>query len=77
MFETLKRGDNVTVMEMSTVAEEGVIEVRNEACDMLLAHRVETKMQGKKVNNILNRLHVAMPEPRDSKVSIGQHSYLY
>ena len=31
--------------------------------------KMETKMNGKKVANLMNRLHVAMPEPRDDKVS--------
>jgi len=32
-----------------------------------LAARVETKMKSKKVNDILNRLHLATPTPRDDK----------
>lgn len=68
MLEDLKKEENVSLMEMSTATEEGVIEVRNEACDLLLAHRVENKMNGKKVTGVLNRLHVAMPEARDDKV---------
>uniref|UniRef100_A0A8C8Z196 Nucleolar GTP-binding protein 1 n=1 Tax=Prolemur simus TaxID=1328070 RepID=A0A8C8Z196_PROSS len=37
------------------------------ACDRLLAHRVETKLKGKKVNEVLNRLHLAVPSRRDHK----------
>ncbi|EPY86857.1 GTP binding protein 4 [Camelus ferus] len=37
------------------------------ACDRLLAHRVETKMKGNKVNEVLNRLHLAVPNRRDDK----------
>lgn len=59
--------ESIPVLQMSTVTEEGVAEVRNEACDLLLAHRMEAKLKGKKVEGILNRLHVAMPKPRDSK----------
>lgn len=34
-----------------------------------LAHRVETKMKGNKVNEVLNRLHsLAVPSRRDDKV---------
>lgn len=33
------------VIETSTLTEEGVIKVKTEACDRLLAHRVETKMK--------------------------------
>lgn len=57
--------DNIPVMEMSTFSEEGVVEVKNEACERLLAHRVEVKIRSKKVEGVLNRLHVAMPKPRD------------
>lgn len=39
-----------------------------QACDRLLAHRVETKIKTKKVNEIANRLHVAVPQKRDHKV---------
>lgn len=34
---------------MSNVTEEGVSQVKNEACKLLQAHRVSTKMKGKKV----------------------------
>jgi len=57
---------NLKIMEMSTVNEEGVIEVKNEACDLLLAHRVENKLANRKVATILNRLHVAFPQQRDN-----------
>lgn len=39
-----------------------------QACDRLLAARVETKMKGKKVHDVLNRLHLAVPAKRDEKV---------
>lgn len=57
----------VPVMRMSTVTEEGVQEAKIEACERLLGHRVTEKMRTKKVDGILNRLHVAMPSPRDGK----------
>ncbi|CRL03074.1 CLUMA_CG016140, isoform A [Clunio marinus] len=58
---------DVPVLQMSTVSEEGVMEVKTEACERLLGFRVDQKMRTKKVDNILNRLHVAMPEKRDNK----------
>lgn len=58
---------NIPVLQMSTVSEEGVMEVKTEACERLLGFRVDHKMKTKKVENILNRLHVAMPEKRDNK----------
>ncbi len=39
-----------------------------QACDRLLVQRVEAKMKGKKVTDVLNRLHVAVPNKRDNKV---------
>jgi nucleolar GTP-binding protein len=59
--------DGITVIEMSTVNEEGVIAVKTTACDLLLAQRVESKLKGRKVNDVLNRLHVAVPDKRDTK----------
>lgn len=58
------------ILEMSTLTGDGVIELRNEACDRLLAHRVEIKLKGKKATGILNRLQVANPKPRDNKVRL-------
>nr|XP_020635344.1 nucleolar GTP-binding protein 1 isoform X2 [Pogona vitticeps] len=59
--------DGIPVIETSTLTEEGVIQVKTEACDRLLAHRVDTKMKGNKVNDVLNRLHLAVPAKRDDK----------
>ncbi|VDL82236.1 unnamed protein product [Nippostrongylus brasiliensis] len=56
---------------MSTVTQEGVINLRDKACDALLAQRVEIKLQSKKVSvedTVLNRIFVAYPTPRDDKV---------
>uniref|UniRef100_A0AAQ5WWT4 Nucleolar GTP-binding protein 1 n=1 Tax=Amphiprion ocellaris TaxID=80972 RepID=A0AAQ5WWT4_AMPOC len=59
--------EGIQVIETSTLTEEGVMQVKAEACDQLLAHRVNTKMKGKKVHDVLNRLHLAMPAKRDEK----------
>merc|ERR1719427_993029 len=42
------------------------MDVKTQACDRLLAQRVEVKGNSKKVDGVLNRLHVAMPKPRDN-----------
>lgn len=68
LIEKLQEDKSVPVMLMSTVQETGVMEVKIEACERLLSYRVDQKMRTKKVDNILNRLHVAMPAPRDDKV---------
>ncbi|CAK9182494.1 unnamed protein product [Ilex paraguariensis] len=55
------------LLTMSTLTEEGVSAVKNAACERLLDQRVELKMKSKKINDCLNRFHVAMPKPRDQK----------
>jgi nucleolar GTP-binding protein len=55
---------------MSTLNEDGVMTVRNEACERLLAHRVELKIKSSKMDDVLNRLHMAEPKKRDNIVRI-------
>merc|ERR1719320_1613451 len=55
------------ILAMSTVTEEGVMDVKSSACELLLQHRVDMKYKSKKVDGILNRLNVAIPEKRDTK----------
>ncbi|KAH7836271.1 hypothetical protein Vadar_034241 [Vaccinium darrowii] len=66
-----KGGDDTNnegvLFSMSTLTEEGVIGVKNAACERLLNQRVELKMKSTKMNDCLNRFHVAMPKPRDQK----------
>ncbi|GFR19587.1 nucleolar GTP-binding protein 1, partial [Trichonephila clavata] len=59
--------DGYPIFEMSTLTGEGVIELKNEACERLLAHRVDIKLKGKKAAGVVNRLEVAQPQPRDDK----------
>lgn len=63
---TLENDENIPVMQMSTVTDIGVNEVKVEACERLLSYRVDQKMRTKKVDGILNRLHVALPQERDN-----------
>ena len=58
---------NATLMPMSNHSEEGVSGVKTFACDKLLEHRVDSKVKGKKLGDIMNRLTVAMPVARDDK----------
>jgi nucleolar GTP-binding protein len=44
------------------------MDLKNKACDALLAQRVDTKLKGSKINTIINRIHVAQPKPRDDVV---------
>lgn len=58
--------EGVTLLPMSTVTEEGIIDIKTRACDSLLAQRVEVKMKSRKMPEVLNRLHLATPTPRDN-----------
>ena len=58
--------DGIPVMPMSTVTEEGITDIKVRACEELLMQRVEAKMKSKKMPEVLNRLHLAIPKPRDS-----------
>ncbi|ETO17539.1 hypothetical protein RFI_19782 [Reticulomyxa filosa] len=55
----------IKVVNMSALKNEGVIECRNTACDMLLSHRIELKAKSNKLQSIEHRLFVATPEKRD------------
>ncbi|CAH8355279.1 unnamed protein product [Eruca vesicaria subsp. sativa] len=66
LIEEMK-SEEAVVLNMSTLTEEGVMAVKNAACEMLLDQRVEEKMKSRRVNDHLNRFHVAMPKLRDDK----------
>uniref|UniRef100_A0A1I7TQ90 Nucleolar GTP-binding protein 1 n=1 Tax=Caenorhabditis tropicalis TaxID=1561998 RepID=A0A1I7TQ90_9PELO len=64
--------EGIPIVETSTLTQEGIMSLRDRACDELLAQRVEAKIQAKKITNVedsvLNRVFVAYPAPRDEKV---------
>uniref|UniRef100_A0A7S0NA15 Nucleolar GTP-binding protein 1 n=1 Tax=Pyramimonas obovata TaxID=1411642 RepID=A0A7S0NA15_9CHLO len=60
-------GDLASIPTMSVLTEDSVSNVKSMACEMLLRSRVEMKLKGKSANEVLNRIHVAMPTPRDSE----------
>lgn len=57
--------EGVTCVQTSAYTEEGVVNVRDKACDALLAHRVEQKLRGNRLEAVANKIHVAMPSKRD------------
>jgi len=67
IFKELEKELGRDILEMSTVTENGIMDVKTTACELLLQHRVEAKFRSKKVDGILNRLHVTDPEARDDK----------
>jgi len=60
------RKQGVTLVPMSTLTGEGVMNVQKTACDSLLAQRTEERLAGSKAQSILTRLHVAVPQQRDN-----------
>ena len=56
--------EGVVVLPMSAVTEEGITDVKTQACDMLLAQRVEVKLKSKKMPEVMNQLHLAVPTPQ-------------
>lgn len=63
--EEIVSKEDVKFVQMSCHSEEGVMDLKHQACETLLAHRVEHKVNSSKVNNVLNRIHVAQPKARD------------
>jgi len=69
IFKAIEAETGREILEMSTVTEDGVMDVKTKACDILLQHRVELKYKSiKKVDGVLNRLNVAEPVARDTKL---------
>ena len=64
-IEEILNSEGIKHVQVSCYSEEGVMDVKNVACDALLAHRVDTKLKGSKINTVINRIHVAQPKPRD------------
>lgn len=60
-------------LSMSTLTEDGVMNVRAAACDDLLARRVEAKLRAGAASlregSIANRLYIAQPKVRPRIVS--------
>lgn len=53
-LKEIEDDNSLSIIEMSTVSDIGVIEVKNEACEKLLSFRVDQKMRTKKVCNLFN-----------------------
>lgn len=66
MIEALAKDVNCSLMTMSNLSEHGVSEVKASACEKLLASRVDSRVSGKKIEGVMNRLQVFHPTPRDN-----------
>ena len=56
------------LMSMSNLTTEGVMQVMQAGCDLLLQHRVEKKLKSKRASEVMNRISVATPIKRDEKL---------
>ncbi|KAG5313807.1 NOG1 protein, partial [Acromyrmex insinuator] len=65
VLKPFENDTNIPVLEMSTITDFGVMEVKLEACERLLAFRVDQKIKTKKVEGLLHRLHIAQPKRID------------
>ena len=80
MINDFLKTEGVKFYKTSNVSKEGIMDMRNAACDELLVQvntfliywllimnikRVEAKLRGRQADNILNRVYVAQPKKRD------------
>jgi len=66
LIQTLTTVSGVEIMTTSCVDDDNIFNVRNKACEKLLTSRIEQKLKGTaRVNNVLNKIHVSKPIPRD------------
>lgn len=66
LIKTMLEVPGSEIMETSCFEQKNVMEVRNKACEKLLASRLEQKLKGAaRVNSVLNKIHVSKPQARD------------
>jgi len=70
VVDEILASDDVKLVQVSCHTDEGVMDLKTKACDALLAHRVDAKIKGSKINSIINRIHVARPKARDDLVRV-------
>lgn len=66
LIKSLTTVPGIEIMDASCHEEDNVMQVRNQACEKLLTARIEQKLKGTaRINNVLNKIHVAKPQSRD------------
>jgi nucleolar GTP-binding protein len=66
-IELLAKENNAYLIQMSNISGDGLGDVKQKACEILLDHRLTQKAKDpKKAEQILNRLHIAQPKKRDN-----------
>lgn len=74
----IEKDEALKVIEMSTVTDAGVMDVKTEACERLLCYRVDQKMRTKKVSHLTYiYLHTYINYSKESKrLNIYIHIYI-
>jgi nucleolar GTP-binding protein len=71
-IEDTTKENNAFLIQMSNLQGDGVADVKAKACEILLDYRLTNKTgkveKSGQTSNVLNRIHVAIPKPRDNKV---------
>jgi nucleolar GTP-binding protein len=66
-IEEVAKEHNAYLIQMSNQSGDGISDVKQKACDILLDHRLMQKAKDpKKQESILNRLGIAVPKKRDN-----------
>eukprot|EP01038_Epipyxis_sp_PR26KG_P009565 gene9565-12883_t len=66
-IENCAKFANAELIPMSNISEDNVSKLKITACDKLLEARVDSKLSaGKMKNDVLSRITVAIPKPRDN-----------
>jgi nucleolar GTP-binding protein len=66
-IERIAKLANAEIIPMSNISDENISQLKITACDKLLEARVDSKLeQGKVKNDVMSRITVAMPKPRDN-----------
>src|SRR5262245_53742250 len=65
LVDSILEDTTVEKLELSCATDHGVMEARNRACEKLLASRVEQKLKGARINDVLHKIRLAQPVPRD------------
>ncbi|RHZ64126.1 hypothetical protein Glove_326g130 [Diversispora epigaea] len=65
MLNEISEKDGVQIIQLSCFTDEGVMNARNVACEKLLTARVDFKLRGSKINDVINKIHLAEPIARD------------
>lgn len=71
MIEQTAQTNNTYLIKMSNVSNEGIMDVKSHACDILLEYRLanttKTLKSGNKLEQFENKIHITTPTPRDNR----------